>query len=158
MQKILEITREDSGKVSLSTELFDIDCEEVELAHAIEDELYVSGYEGLRAAELVSLALLLFRDVIHIPEGHKPKNRITAQMSANPELFEKLRAWRKVKAEEIDRPPFVIFHNKVLLELADIAPATEEALGTVKGIGPAKLERYGADILAITKEFTSLPE
>lgn len=87
-----------------------------------------------------------------------PARRITAQMSANPELFEKLRAWRKVKAEEIDRPPFVIFHNKVLLELADIAPATEEALGAIKGIGPAKLERYGADILAITREFTSSPE
>jgi superfamily II DNA helicase RecQ len=100
-----------------------------------------------------------FFDVISLDAPQpRPVQRITAQMSANPELFEKLRAWRRAKAEEIDRPQYIIFNNKVLLELADIAPATEEALGTVKGIGPAKLELYGADILAITREFTSSPE
>ncbi len=45
-------------------------------------------------------------------------------------------------------PPYVIFHDSVLREVAAVRPATLDALGQIKGVGASKLERYGAAVLA----------
>jgi ATP-dependent DNA helicase RecQ len=46
-------------------------------------------------------------------------------------------------------PPYVVFHDRTLLELACLQPADLDALATVSGVGRAKLERYGDDLLAM---------
>jgi DNA helicase-2/ATP-dependent DNA helicase PcrA len=65
------------------------------------------------------------------------------------ELEQALRSWRSTTARQEGRPPFVILHDSTLREIAARRPATLFQLGTVPGIGPAKLERYGDDILAV---------
>jgi DNA helicase-2/ATP-dependent DNA helicase PcrA len=65
------------------------------------------------------------------------------------ELEEALRTWRTAQARQEARPPFVILHDSTLREIAARRPATLFQLGAVPGIGPAKLERYGDDILAV---------
>jgi ATP-dependent DNA helicase RecQ len=64
------------------------------------------------------------------------------------ERFKSLKAWRKKKAEELDQPAFVIFSDKSLRDMANKNPRTFEALRDVHGIGDAKLEKFGAELLA----------
>ena len=45
-------------------------------------------------------------------------------------------------------PPYVVFHDRVLHEIADARPASLGELAQISGVGPAKLERYGDELLA----------
>ena len=69
-------------------------------------------------------------------------------VSGDAGLFERLRAWRLDEARAQKVPPYVIFHDSTLREIAAAQPRTLEALGQVRGVGASKLERYGAAILA----------
>ncbi len=61
--------------------------------------------------------------------------------------FESLRAWRAATAKEQGVPPYVVFHDKTLREIATRRPATLTELGTVAGVGENKLAKYGQQIL-----------
>ena len=65
--------------------------------------------------------------------------------------FEALRAWRKARAAEQGVPPYVIFHDRTLAEIAASAPRSHQALAAISGIGQAKLDRYGDDVLAVVR-------
>jgi superfamily II DNA helicase RecQ len=67
----------------------------------------------------------------------------------DPELLEALRAWRSEQASEQRVPPYIIFSNKVLAAIASRRPATSEALSQIRGIGPAKLEKYGQAVVEL---------
>ncbi len=64
-------------------------------------------------------------------------------------LFERLRAWRAEEARAQSVPPYVIFHDSVLREIAERRPPDRSALASVKGVGASKLDRYGLAILAL---------
>ncbi|MCO1577923.1 DNA helicase RecQ [Crossiella sp. SN42] len=64
-------------------------------------------------------------------------------------LFERLRAWRGALAKELGKPAYVIFHDATLRTVAVERPATLEALGGISGVGEAKLENYGQQILDV---------
>jgi ATP-dependent DNA helicase RecQ len=72
-----------------------------------------------------------------------------AEPAHDPALFERLRAWRSRIAQEIQKPPYVVFHDAVLKRIAAERPESLEDLATIKGVGPAKLERYGPAVLAL---------
>jgi DNA helicase-2/ATP-dependent DNA helicase PcrA len=63
--------------------------------------------------------------------------------------FEALKAWRLAKARERKVSAFIIATNETLLDIAHRRPATLAALARVKGMGPARLEAYGEEILAV---------
>jgi ATP-dependent DNA helicase RecQ len=64
-------------------------------------------------------------------------------------LFDALRQWRAEVAREQGVPAYVVLHDKTLRELAEIRPSSHGHLATVPGIGAAKLERYGPDLLRV---------
>jgi ATP-dependent DNA helicase RecQ len=64
-----------------------------------------------------------------------------------PALFEQLRSLRMQLAREQNLPPYVIFHDKTLRELATRRPATMEDLAEISGVGESKSKRYGAIFL-----------
>ncbi len=64
-------------------------------------------------------------------------------------LFERLREWRKDRAGEESVPAFVVFTDATLQLIAEHKPSTPEALLSINGIGPAKVERYGEDVLGL---------
>ncbi|HVY16381.1 MAG TPA: DNA helicase RecQ [Rhodopila sp.] len=64
-------------------------------------------------------------------------------------LFEALRLWRLAEAKGQGIPPYVIFHDSVLREIAATRPETLDALGQIKGVGASKLERYGSRVLGV---------
>ena len=79
----------------------------------------------------------------------------SAGTAANPTgdpLFEALRARRRTLAAEASVPPYVIFHDSVLRDMATIRPATLRALGEISGIGARKLEAFGEAFLEVIRE------
>jgi len=71
---------------------------------------------------------------------------------ADEPLFDRLRAWRRETAEAHGVPPYVVFHDATLREIAVRRPASREALADVGGVGAAKLERYGSAVLGIVAQ------
>ena len=69
----------------------------------------------------------------------------------NP-LFEALRAKRREIAAETGLPPYVIFHDSTLRDMALARPASLSALGQVPGVGAKKLEAYGDDFLRVIRD------
>ncbi|PIQ82737.1 MAG: ATP-dependent DNA helicase RecQ [Candidatus Omnitrophica bacterium CG11_big_fil_rev_8_21_14_0_20_64_10] len=70
-------------------------------------------------------------------------------LPADEELFECLRRLRRLIAEGLGVPPYVVFHDSALVEMAAVKPRTPEALLGVRGVGERKLERYGAAFLKV---------
>lgn len=62
--------------------------------------------------------------------------------------FESLRAWRLERARTDAVPPYVVFHDSTLAEIAARRPRTLGELSQISGVGPTKLDRYGDDVLA----------
>ncbi len=69
----------------------------------------------------------------------------------NPALYEALRQWRLQVARETNVPAFIIFDNRTLEEIARRRPRHPAELLQVKGIGPAKLAKYGQEVLEVVK-------
>lgn len=63
-----------------------------------------------------------------------------------------LRAWRARRAADDGVPAYVVFHDRTLATIGEQCPDSLEALGTIRGVGPAKLERYGPDVLEVLAE------
>ena len=61
---------------------------------------------------------------------------------------QRLRDWRLERSKADNVPPYVVFHDSVLHAIADARPSSLGELAQIAGIGPAKLERYGDDLLA----------
>ena len=61
--------------------------------------------------------------------------------------FETLRAWRRDRAAEQHVPPYVIFQDRTLLEIAQREPGSLEALAAIPGVGQTKIDRYGKGVL-----------
>ena len=60
-----------------------------------------------------------------------------------------LRAWRSARAREAGVPAYVIAHDALLAAIVEQRPETPAALRRIRGMGPAKLDQYGEEILAI---------
>ncbi|MGC4962362.1 DNA helicase RecQ [Gordonia sp. DT218] len=91
-----------------------------------------------------------------------PVRSVTRSRSAKPAddlpeadrgLFEHLRSWRKAEASSRGVPPYVVFNDATLRELAARRPETAEQMRGVSGVGDAKLEQYGDDVLATIATF-----
>jgi ATP-dependent DNA helicase RecQ len=95
------------------------------------------------------------------PQGRRaPRHRRPAQAHAqgarrrraapdfpHDPLFEALRAWRRTRAKEQGVPPYVIFHDSTLREVAAVKPSSLSALSRIEGIGDTKLDRHGESLL-----------
>ncbi|WP_328927526.1 ATP-dependent DNA helicase UvrD2 [Streptomyces sp. NBC_00190] len=64
-------------------------------------------------------------------------------------LYERLREWRRTQAKDQGLPPYCVFTDKTLMAIAEAAPSEEGELSMISGVGVRKLDRYGADVLAI---------
>ncbi|MDH4742509.1 DNA helicase RecQ [Sphingomonas sp. CBMAI 2297] len=67
-------------------------------------------------------------------------------------LFEALRAKRREIAQETGLPPYVIFHDSVLRDMALLRPASIAAMGNISGVGARKLDAYGDAFLQVIRD------
>jgi ATP-dependent DNA helicase RecQ len=81
--------------------------------------------------------------------GSRAAVAVGAQSSA---LFERLRALRKRLADEHGLPPYVVFHDATLREMAERRPLTLNQFAELPGVGHAKLARYGDQFIAVVRE------
>jgi ATP-dependent DNA helicase RecQ len=110
----------------------------------------------------------LFRDLDHeyklislTAKGHQAKPRDLGEFDTrtahqkggeadiDADLLERLREWRRRKASEDQLPPYLILHDSVLQNIAEARPMTMNELSKVSGIGTAKLERFGNELLKV---------
>ena len=70
----------------------------------------------------------------------------------NPEMFERLRAVRRRIADAEGVPAYIVFSDAVLRAMAARLPRDDDGMRGVPGIGPVKLERYGAAFLEVLRE------
>lgn len=80
-------------------------------------------------------------------------NTQSAIPEADNDLFQALRRKRTEIARLQNVPPYVIFHDKTLIELAAARPSSRGEMAGVPGVGEAKLDRYGPAFLSVIAEF-----
>jgi len=83
--------------------------------------------------------------------GRKSREPAAALSVHDQPLFEALRAWRRDEAHRQHLPPYVIFHDRTLAEIAARRPGGLTALGEISGVGEGKLQRYGAAVLDVLR-------
>ncbi|SEC54620.1 ATP-dependent DNA helicase UvrD2 [Streptomyces sp. TLI_105] len=64
-------------------------------------------------------------------------------------LYERLRDWRSEQARQLGQPAYCVFTDKTLMAIAERVPATDGELASISGVGVRKLDRFGAEVLAI---------
>lgn len=74
---------------------------------------------------------------------------------ANMDVYEALRQWRSATAHAQEVPAYIIFTDATLLAIAEQLPTDEAGLLNISGIGPVKVERFGAELLAVIAAATA---
>ncbi len=82
----------------------------------------------------------------------RPRQERTAAASGDGPVMAALRAWRLERARADAVPPYVIAHDTTLAAIVEREPRSLSELARVPGIGPAKLDKYGAEIVAILQQ------
>jgi len=97
------------------------------------------------------------RQEIIVPSRKTKKSasisRSEVPRSSSGGLFEHLRQHRKQLASQLSVPPYIIFPDTVLIDLANIRPKTLGEFGNIKGVGEAKLKKYGLSFLEAISQY-----
>jgi ATP-dependent DNA helicase RecQ len=109
-------------------------------------KLTPKAYEVLRTKAAI-LGVLLEE------ERSRSARKKGGEIEHDTALFELLRARRKALADEARVPPYVIFSDRTLVEMAAVYPQSEERLLQVNGVGQVKAERYGESFLAVIRAY-----
>ncbi|HHO48349.1 MAG TPA: DNA helicase RecQ [Desulfobacteraceae bacterium] len=112
-------------------------------------KLTPSSWPLLRGEQTLTMARLR----VKAEAPRKTPRGKTGHIDANPELFEQLRALRKKMADQAGAPPYIIFSDKALAEMAAQIPTDKTAFLAIHGVGFAKLEKYGDVFLNEIKRF-----
>ena len=89
---------------------------------------------------------------ITVPPAKRRRSRGRSADGPIDPVFERLRAARRALAAEAKVPPYVIFHDSTLREIAAAKPASLDELANVQGVGAAKLARFGEAMLGALHE------
>jgi superfamily II DNA helicase RecQ len=83
----------------------------------------------------------------------KPVKTTPAKGGYDPFLYEELRKWRDRLARELGIPAYMVLQQKSMMELVDQMPVNTAGLKLIAGIGPAKIKRFGKDIVEIIESY-----
>jgi ATP-dependent DNA helicase RecQ len=113
------------------------------------------GYAVLSLNE-ASWQVLRGERVVSVGESVKPAKsrkaaKATSPGSGNP-LFESLRTLRKRLADEAGMPPYIIFNDASLWDMAQRQPTTLQEFSTIVGVGQSKLAKYGGQFVELIRE------
>ena len=132
-----------------------------ELAAALEEQGFIAKkgqYNVLVMTELGQNALFSRAKIelpVRLSSISHSQTTIRAEQtldSAGQKLLSNIKFWRKLTAEELNVPPYVIFGDRTMNELAFKKPQNRSELINIYGIGEAKAERWGKEILKMIKD------
>lgn len=117
------------------------------------DYLTAEGYFTLTEGQfpLLTISPLGFNVLLGKKQVTRKQNAVKT-LQVDDELFEELRSLRTQLAQEQNLPPYIIFSDKTLQELAEKQPQTSLEMLQIKGVGQSKLDKYGAAFLEILKK------
>lgn len=116
-------------------------------------ELTDKGMEFLKTKENIRLRKIPLKEKITGEEKKQKIKKDVALVGVENEIFLALKAKRLELAHASDLPPYIIFHDKTLLEMATIKPQSIEEFKNISGVGEKKIEKYGKIFLDILKEY-----
>ena len=131
-----------------------VDDDEARLLQPVSRALQARGalvateHGGLRLGGDARAILKGDRRVEIVRPAPSRKARRQAENPVSDPLFEALRELRRELAAEAQVPPYVIFHDSTLREMAAARPASLAEMGAIPGVGAKKLEAYGEQFLA----------
>ena len=147
------------GHDTLSTYNLMSDCSEAELRYYI-DSLITMGflkssgeYPVLQWTETTRSAVSGEKKVDFRKKVFKASTKEVTNLPYNAQLFNKLRQLRLETAREEYLPPYAVFSDKSLLEMATYFPHTDNELLSINGVGRYKLDSYGERFLKAIKQF-----
>jgi ATP-dependent DNA helicase RecQ len=154
-QRILELTHDRLSTYGIGAEKSQEDWgalirQLIHLGYLCQD---VASYSVLKLTEQArpllrgEHPLVLARPRVKVRAQKKPGRRKVADFDYDENLFNALRSVRKRLADEAGVPPFVVFGDASLAEMAARRPTDREALLQVSGVGKHKADRYGADFI-----------
>ena len=128
----------------------------------MEGYLVVGDYQVIKLGDISALkdadtkVLVKITDEDKLPEkAAKPKKKAKGTeslTSAGFQLFDKLRALRLEIAREEKMPPYIVFSDKTLIDMAARMPVNKEEMMNVSGVGENKFAKYGERFLSVIKE------
>ena len=77
------------------------------------------------------------------------RSRLPMTVGGRGMLFDRLKEWRRKRAQADSVPAYVVFHDRTLAEIATRKPRDWADLASIAGVGPTKLERYADEVLAV---------
>ena len=160
-QRILDLRHNELSTYGIGAELSSVEWDNVfrqliHLGYLVQDFTRF-GALGLSPAARpvlkgeVQVTLGLPRDVAKVEE--KARRKSGAGEGVHRALFEELRSVRKQIADAASVPPFVVFSDATLVEMAKSKPRDERELLSITGVGAHKLAKYGAQFLAAIDEY-----
>lgn len=121
-----------------------------------------TGGHNLRTAKQTPL----YRQLVNAIRGSSPDFQFAVQVleqarrdarydyaGKHPDLERALKAWRRDKAARKNVPVYYILHQRVLLAIADAAPASADELLAIPGFGPGLFAHYGEELLSIVQKY-----
>lgn len=116
------------------------------------DALRADEYGGLSFGPAARAILKGEEEVpLVLPPRRERRRKEGAQVWPDDPLFDALRARRRELAKEQGVPPYVIFHDATLRDMAALKPRTLSEMGNVSGVGSRKLDAYGAAFLEVIR-------
>jgi ATP-dependent DNA helicase RecQ len=114
----------------------------------------IGDAEAVRAVFRGERRLAMRRPVDGAGRSRRKKGEAAGALATHDQpLFEALRAWRASEAKAQHVPPYVIFQDRTLAEIAAARPGTRGALVALNGVGESKLARYGEAVLEVVRGF-----
>lgn len=115
-------------------------------------QLTTFGKEILQGKQKIELAILDPHE--EFPESARKKHSYNELDKSETKLFEALRVYRRELAEEMDIPPYVIFSDKVLTEIAKRQPRNIYEFANIPGVGNFKVTKYAQGFLQVISDNT----
>jgi superfamily II DNA helicase RecQ len=94
-----------------------------------------------------------FLDELELAPAAPPRSRTgpgpAVTVARGGAVFDRLKEWRRKRAKADGVPAYVVFHDRTLAEIAESECKDWADLAAISGVGPAKLERYADEVLAV---------
>ncbi|KAB2931624.1 MAG: DNA helicase RecQ [Leptonema illini] len=157
-EKVLRNRHQDLSTYGIGTNLTAIQWNHV--ARQLVRHGYLVQEGEFRTLRLSDLAIRSLRERAFIaleamPQGEAPIRRSASTLATGMDetLFGLLRQRRKELADAAGIPPYIVFSDRTLVEMASALPQSDEELLSISGVGQVKLERYGEEFLGVIRQY-----
>lgn len=139
---------EDSGKVSVEV----LSTDDKEALQEVETVQPVEAVQAVEKSEPIEKVQHIQKSQPQV-KSDSLSEAVTEEVSSD--LFQRLVSLRRQIAREVKLPPYIIFHDASLRDMASKLPLDLEAMKGISGVGQAKLDKYGSRFIEAIRDYVS---